>query len=509
MTSTNVFGHYYGKQIYRYDPQLKCTIVDLEKYLSKFKRLECLQIIGKMSAKIYNDIDKILHLFGVPVDDNILSELAFIVARSSDDSQKPIPSEQNIAFAARMYHAVHDKEITAKTTDPNEILMILAYQQFSSQEKPLHKLSRTYFIYNNLWKNTNPDFDILKDIKEITGFSLDVLYPLVFSFLGRTDGYFTLYTREQLSKMPPFVLDEIDQDNYEKFVEWCSSDFSDLQKDTARVIDMVHRPVIETQIKPIAGIPEVFIITSYANFYEKITSGLYFSLSDKYNFGEKRNKFKQSYGLVFQEYVGVLLKHHLPSWIVDKEIQYAKGKDSVDWFVWKDNRLLLIEVKQSSIYLDAKLSGRLNDVKKDAIQTISKAVEQLKNTEELINSRKYEKFSKYSLCNNIQRLVVVSDPLYNANTVVKKQLEEIHNKYSYHIINIGDFETLLAEQVNAESLFDLIEFKSMNRVGDYYYMDFKEFILAMFPDGNREFSFLENIYNEVFLPFRDLGAKES
>ena len=203
---------------------------------------------------------------------------------------------------------------------------------------------------------------------------------------------------------------------------------------------------------------------------------MYFHLIDRFRKGNKRNKFKELFGYVFQEYVGELLHFYFHNWDVIPEIKYKKGKgkfqDSADWFVTKDDKLIIIEVKQSSIFLKSKQNPSMDVITSDLRKTVIKAVKQLSVTERDIKEKKYPELKIFENIDSFLKLIVINDPLFNANflvkTILKKEVEDI----TFQIININDFETILSSQSHAESLFDVLYFKSL----EDNEMDFNEYI---------------------------------
>ncbi len=258
----------------------------------------------------------------------------------------------------------------------------------------------------------------------------------------------------------------------------------------------VKYPIIETKYKPLLDKGEVFLIASIHLLHEKITSGLYYYLIDRFNEGGRKNKFKERFGFVFQEYVGELLKYYFKDWEIIPEIKYKKEHknihDTVDWFIKKDNKLIMIEVKQSSIFLSAKQNPTMEQIVSDLKKTIIKARKQLDKTENDIKSKKYPELSIFNKIALYEKLVVVNDPLFNANFLVKNILQ--CKKMPFQIININDFETLIESQCEAESLFDILSFKAIENDET----DFKEYIHRIFPEARSDVKFLTQIWDDFF-----------
>ena len=240
------------------------------------------------------------------------------------------------------------------------------------------------------------------------------------------------------------------------------------------------------------------MIVSQQFIHDKLTSSLYFSLSDRFNEGGKKNKFKTMFGYVFQEYVGELLKFYFKKWIVVPEVKYKRKKgsqqDSVDWFVWKDDKLIMIEVKQSSIFVGSKYNPSMKSIVSDLEKTVLDAVEQLSVSECDIKENRYPELSEFNNIRSFVKLVVINDPLFNANFLLKSILKSKVDDTSFQIMNINDFETLLSCQKHSESLFDILYYKSI----EHNEMDFNEYICNVYPDARSDIDFLAPTWDRFF-----------
>lgn len=81
--------------------------------------------------------------------------------------------------------------------------------------------------------------------------------------------------------------------------------------------------------------------------------------------------------------------------------------------------MILIEVKQSSIFLESKINCKISDIKKDLEKTLAKGVRQLKKTKTDILSKKYKELSKFEHINQFQYVIVTNDRFYYSNYIGK------------------------------------------------------------------------------------------
>ena len=240
-----------------------------------------------------------------------------------------------------------------------------------------------------------------------------------------------------------------------------------------------------------------YLILSKPCLFNKLVYGIYYDLLETNMDTHGKNDFKSVFGYVFQEYIGILLKAHFKKWNITSEIRYQKGKnkvDTIDWFIQRGNNLILIEVKQSSINLHAKNSGDFEIIRRNINQNIIKAIDQLVRTEEDILSNKYVELIQFNKVRNIQKLIIIADPLYFGNRIVNYLFDEILVKTNTHIINILDFETLLNLQRKHENLFYLLEEKMS---GESKNMDFSEFICSKYVKCHTNNKFLINQFSRL------------
>ena len=136
----------------------------------------------------------------------------------------------------------------------------------------------------------------------------------------------------------------------------------------------------------------------------------------------------------------------------------------------------------------------ISDLKK----TIIKAVDQLSVTERDIKEKKYPELTTFDNIDSFVKLIVINDPLFNANFLVKTILKNEIEDRTFQIININDFETILSSQSHAESLFDVLYYKSL----EDNEMDFNEYIYKIFPDAQSNIEFLKPIWEGFFKDIR-------
>lgn len=103
-------------------------------------------------------------------------------------------------------------------------------------------------------------------------------------------------------------------------------------------------------------------------------------------------------------------------------------------------------------------------------------------------------FASYFDCKNIIGLIVVNDPLYNANDLCRKIISsEGVNLDNIYMINVSDLEDFLDLQLSDQSFWDALAEKKTA----FEHFDFKEYLRQKYDCTKLEHHFLKKYYKEV------------
>jgi hypothetical protein len=233
----------------------------------------------------------------------------------------------------------------------------------------------------------------------------------------------------------------------------------------------------------------------------KLTYGVYYDMLEKYKKPNGNNLFKTIYGKVLQDYIGILLKNHFRKWHIIPEIEYRKQNNtifSVDWFLKRGKALILIEVKQSAIYAEAKYNGNLEELKRGIEQNILKAIKQLDNTEQDILSHAYNEFSIFNSVQETRKLIIVGDAFYNGNFIVNELYGDILNKSNIQIMSVSELELALSWQEKHETLFYILRDKINSGRNGY---DFRDYLVTKKNYDNKKLqksNFIRKMFKNYF-----------
>ena len=473
-------GNFLGKRILVYDDSERCLENTLINEYRKFDKIQLLRMFSDLSVDIFKGKKDTTTLSGVPVTVDFLNYCILTALRTSDGSKTDI-SLSEIAKILKLSLPWYNHEIHGNVNKDNihESMIKIAYRQFTYQES-MAVIARSLYIYNILWPSKyNSKLNINDAFQNTCGISYDKILIFGLSLTGRKESYF--YAGEYKKEFKKIETIDLTDNDFDNFLNCTSMDTNAFTTYNGSLSNPVLKyPILKTDFYP-EGINEpAYLILSKACLFNKLVYGLYYDLLEKYAGHDGINEFKTIYGNVFQEYIGVLLKEHFKKWQVISEIKYQKDKnevDTVDWFLKRGKNLILIEVKQASIYLSAKNSGNIDVLKRDINQNIIKAVNQLKKTEDDILSREYKELEIFNNSKDFQKLIIIGDPLYYANFIVNSLFNDVLIKEKAHVMNINDFEALLSLQGKHETLFYLLKSKSEN---NDRLKDFTEFIFEKY-----------------------------
>lgn len=468
-----------------------CTEKEINTFLSKFNRIDSLNKICSPNFK--HNLD-----YCCP-------DIALRLVKFSDDNSQRYMSINEVELSKRMSHYVFQEKING--LDKDEGLLMMDYQQHKHNESLKYALARTYCFYEKLWnKIEQPNsIKIEEDINELTCLDLTTLIALNFAFANQVKekGYFSFYSQNIINTLDVVNRKNFCLSNQRKFIVFCSINIDSLKnKDSIDTFNLELLPAIESNIIPNGCTTTPYLVPSFDFFIKKATTNLYFSLSKKYE-SKKGNAFKTAFGFVFETYVGNLFEECLNSWIIKDDSIYNKSWNhgKIDFFLYKEKKLILVEVKQASLYLNATKTCNRYIIKKDLKQTLNKGVEQIIKTEQYIQEKKFTPFPEIYEADTIQRLVVTYLPLKSANSIIKPIIKDTLKSYpnnkDFHIINIHELEMLLSIQKESESLFELLNYKEL----EYPNVEFLDYFASNHNGFNYKIDFLENInkeFNAIF-----------
>lgn len=490
---------------------------DISQHLKKFRLYEALALIGKISAANIFNQRELPHIKGIPIYDSVLAYITMELIKNSNDYRSKIMQVDDLLKAIDMYFGLPDPLIENDKDNIDGFFIRFGASQFDyDQAIRVNSISRTLMIYGDLWTRHQvaKKLDINNAISKISGLAnVEEVMVLLFLFMGGAkDGFFNFANFNDLAS--PQLKKYTSLDKQESFIEWVACNYKDfrtsydihlpiaLEYEKNRFNPLIKTPVLKTDKNLTQGNNEVFLtpVPRLLNF--RITRGLYFDLSDLFNRKNGDNIFRSSFGYVFQEYVGILLQKSLTNKEIKPEFKYfinKESKDSPDWFVMEGNRAVVIEVKQSCLYLNAKSWGNIKTIKDNLKQTIGAAVNQFWKFEQALRNDPFNKeLHDFKQIDTFEHLIVTYDSAYFSNSILREQIKQINTdlpeNYHWHTISIDELEYFLP--MAGKDVFELLEKKKADSYSDA--MDFNEYCGQEFTKFNGLNPYLSDVYDSFF-----------
>lgn len=519
MTSNEVT--FVGKSFGVYTPRggKSYTSDDISDFLKRFQLHETLRLIGQLSHELFfgkNQSDR--RIEGVPVSDAVLAYLVMRAIESANDYKKLTMTFSDLAKATDMYWGLPDP--IASDGQADACLLRFSSSQLDYQRRIDNLLPRSLAIYRDLWKRVSGTVAIDSVIEDIAGVSIEEVLMFTFAFTGQSTnqgGYFRLYA--DIDSTDPEVLAWFRQERQQSFVSWLTSDYRAFRLQAREALanipspayerqrfnPLLRHPILKPDRNPLPGARQVYIDPIPRLVHERVTRGLYFELSDHFKGPGKRNAFRRSFGYVFQEYVGELLKDALGESLVLGEFKYNAGKGeklTPDWMVIDGDRCVLIEVKQAGLHLEAKMWGEIETVKEDLSKCVGAGVLQLWNFEQAVRSGRHPELAVLSGAKEFDRVVVSYDHLFFSNSIVRDRIRErlledgasIPADYHWHVISIDELEGVLG--MHGPHFLGLLKEKQLNKEDDR--LDFGDYLGRYYSDRDPMNPYLDRIRQAFF-----------
>ncbi len=506
-------GELAGKKIATYQSTLNnVRHEDLTTYLRKFELCSALKFIGDLAYKnIFLDIQTV-NINGVPIRNSILAYIAMLLIIWSNDYRSKKMTTSELRHSIDLYFGLPDP---FKNEETNIISLLTRYgfSQFDyDRDVRTHQFSRTLIIYRDLWKDYNSEqIDIEAKIIEITGFDIEQTLTLgQYFFAGSREGYF--HKIEDTSIFPDYLRQLTNSENQTRFLEWLSCSYTDFRHiyteqttslpsdeyEKSRFNPLINKPAIKIDRNVNQGDAQIYVVPIPRLIYEKVTNGLYYTLTQSFS-NTHGNKFRAAFGNVFQQYVGLILRNAISDDLIQEEFRYrsdSNPKDTPDWIFRQGNTAILIEVKQSCLYLDAKQWGNIDKIKTNLKKTIGAGVKQLFQFKEDIDSNIYENLNDFLPLERIEFMIVTFDRAYFLNSFVREIIRELYpdipSNFHWHTINIDEFETFVS--LAGFDLFETLQKKRLNTELDK--IDFHEYCAQEFQEQDFSNPFLTSIYED-------------
>lgn len=495
-----------GKMLVTYNPTKQSSHDEIGTFLSQFELNDSLRRIGLISKTFLDNSRPTFRYIEqtrrVPITSAILAYIAMRLIEHAEDSKKKELTINDIATAADMWFGLPDPY--HEDNNSEELINRVGLAQFEFQLDYLHFIPRALLIYRDIWKTVEECkvVDIEKEIQNLSGLTIEQILILGYWFVVQ-DGYSVIFDEKQVAEYDQ-VATVLTTQNQRKFSKWLEISYSDFRKlceeekakygndlykfDQYRLNPLYDHPLIKPNKTPsyVSHNSICHLVPVAYLLYKRITQGLYFELTKKFSIPNVGNQFRNTFGYAFEAYIVKLLENYSKNrYTITKEFKFIhqrNEKKTPDCLFIDNNRLVLIEAKQSALRLETKIRGTKEEFKKDIAKSIAEGVEQIYKFEEIIKTGNVPDLH-YLKDKQLERLVIVYDQLYFSNSVVRECIREVLKErerkpldlpvdYYWHVISIEQFEHLVGNEDT--NLFDYLKTKRTNT--DFSNLDFKEYL---------------------------------
>ena len=495
------------------------TIEDLYQYVKRYCLHSALAYIGDIGfRKMMND-PEIVSLYPTIINEWQLAFLSKALILNSNDHRNKNLDGKELFKCANIYNNLDDKFLKASDEYDEKFqkagqsfLIRTSYLQFPSYRGNHYLISRALFLFEDIPNSiNNPSFEINREIRGIYDLSAREVMMLGFTIFSTIKGgYFD----------PAYLLNVKDGDlnkfltkeTLGKLINKLSADYNELReifrcdKEEKGLEHFVFNalriyPIVKTKIAGLVVPVPRFLL-------ERITTGIYYSLMDKFK-NEKSNSFLSFFGKeIFEKYVGLLLEQKYKiNESLFKEWKYIKGKNecmTTDWIIIQNSTAILIECKTSGISLEARSWAELDKIQNDLKLRVVNAIEQMMSLADSVN-KQYKGLEKLHSIKKFYYVVVTYDKIYLSSSFIIKDM--IKNELTlkglsvpeYEILSIDELEILIPFLEDFDFAF-LLDNKIKNK--EWSELDFNDYMYRFLEKNNldtkKENKMLNNKYEKFF-----------
>lgn len=459
---------------------------ELRRHLARFNLAFLLRRIGELHAEI--GTRAFVSVGGAAVHPHSLPYLALVAIESSSDDVHTIPTQMDIAEAARIFNGLDEPQDLADES-VFEFLIRMGYAQFAGPDLR-NSIARTWLLYETVWPSCvkAASFDISQAIRHETGLSLRQVMALGFAYSGRSSqskqGYWVPYSDEAIGPLTATL--GIGADEHRRFLNWIAASYAEIRElgaklpvpagyEKYRLSPFLIKPVVRPD-QPPDGVEHIHLVPAPQHLIRRVSDGLYHALATASDAGGRENPFRTAFGFVFQAYVGRLLEAGCNATVLPEWDYGPKGVrvHTPDWLVLEDDRLVVVEVKQSALTLATKVLGSLDTLASDLQRTLLGGARQLVKFKAAVEARA-PGLERLTDAKHIELMLVTHDPLPWANWVLREHIAKaVQGAEAIHFCSVDDFENL-QRYCWRTSMFSLLAEKRAG-TGNAMSFDFREWL---------------------------------
>jgi len=376
---------------------------EMKELLRHYNLLDGLVSIGKLSVFIYNDhsknkLGKAIYKnpdSGLLVSQFALAYLAnmFLISGANDFKDKKISEKENLFGICNAYN--HSLIIPLSSNIPQKnffqaLMVRLSFEQIRFQTNLINTMARTYILFENVAQNKRPvKIENLHTLFEkTTGITIKEYFIyslLVFTAIQETP---TFNIDRFLNSDIPHLKHLLIRDKIYKYLNILTASYRQFRTTDQQLNSTLNPiytktrfnslwiyPIIEVDNKTESG---SYVIPNVCVFLQKAFGDLYWWFHMHFEKEQKQLEFRDYFGSVFQEYVGLILKTIYPEEQVHEEITYGKTSNRfVDWWITRGDKVYLFEAKSNQFSLLNRQTGDADKIMQNEVKKIADGIEQL------------------------------------------------------------------------------------------------------------------------------------
>jgi hypothetical protein len=303
----------------------------------------------------------------VHITGHSLARLARLAIQYSSERRQGTLTKDNFVRLISMHNNLEDPFQFEESKNVNTALSFLlrtAWDQFPYQESITRYIPRHWLMFN---QGTPGDpIDLHREFTELVGIPLRRFIEIGFAYASGAQANRWITRHFAASGV---MAQKLSSSECERFLERTAATperFRELSvqfRETREGYEryefnlLTQRPFIELNGQLIAPVPQLI--------FRRITNGVVFDLIDHFKQAQ-RNPFAEYFGLLFERYIGALLKWTFGPGNVFSERAYGKSeKRGPDWTVLDSSTALLFECRTSRLSLASKTVADIETVGKD------------------------------------------------------------------------------------------------------------------------------------------------
>lgn len=383
-----------------------------------------------------------------------LLKFAFDAIKHCNEHRNKEMKETDLLFALdklKKYENAEQGKVISKENAMDFMNVLVNEQAYFQEYRIDQEYSRIYKMFHDI--NKNPKYiqndtvgyiDLSEEFKRIVGYDIIDYYTLSMVAYGAVANKSNVELNKELKV---YLGEKITLEKILEFLEDNSVTIEQLKAEETYSLLKLY-PIVNL------GDGRFFMVNVFA-YLKNIPGRIYWNIRDKFA-KYKSQKFTNYFGYCFECYVEEVLNTYLSKEMYSKIDESENGKKA-DWKIETNKYLILVEQKATLFRINASdTTPAFVDEAIDAIdyftkRTVGEAFEQLKTTN--IDTDK-----------EVVRIFVPYEKIYMEEPYVDEAKQELKvpQEEQYWIVNIEDFENLIATLGNDEEKFnEVVEKKSL------------------------------------------------